>query len=133
MESRVTKSSPASSWVSCCLAALRITVVWTLLFIIPGVGVHEADGFRCVAGVAGFLAQFARCRFQWAFAWIDHAAGQFQFDQVGALPVLLDHHQLIVRCKGDDVAPIDRLDTKNSCSSPVRGEARRSARTLKIW
>ena len=32
------------------------------------VGVNEADGFRCVAGVAGFLLQFARRRFQWAFA-----------------------------------------------------------------
>ncbi|SVA32956.1 uncharacterized protein METZ01_LOCUS85810, partial [marine metagenome] len=76
------------------------------------VGVYESSALGYVAGVAGFLAQLARCRFHWAFAGIDHSAGQFQFDEVGSLPVLLNHYQLIVRRQGDDVAPVHRLDHK---------------------
>ena len=78
------------------------------------VGVDEADRLGRIAGVAGFLPQFAGGSFRRGFSGVDHASRQFKLDQVGSLPVLLDHHQFIGCGQGDYVAPVHGLDDEKA-------------------
>ena len=56
-----------------------------------------ADEARVFALITGFLAQFAHARRdRGGVLGVDHAAGNFQFNGRGPMPVLLDHHELPV-------------------------------------
>ena len=53
---------------------------------------------------------------------VHHAAGNLQLDGVRAVPVLLHHHQLLVRRDGDDVDPAPRIEDEEVM---LRARARR--------
>jgi len=76
-----------------------------------GVGKHFADDAGAGAGVAGFLAEFADgAGHGIGFMGIEHAAGDFEFEGVGAVPVLFDHDQVPVRGDGAGIGPVDAID-----------------------
>ena len=76
-----------------------------------GVGEICTDDLRFLAGVTGFLAQFAQGGGdRIGLAGVHHAAGNFQLHGFRALPVLLDQHYLTFRREGDDVHPVGALE-----------------------
>ena len=76
-----------------------------------GIAGHLAEDARVIAFIAGFLAQLAQARAERRGIFrVHHPTGDFEFDGVGAVAILLHHHELPVRCDGDEVDPVDRIN-----------------------
>ena len=74
------------------------------------IGKHPADDAGALAFVAGFLAQLAAtCRFRRGIMRVHYSAGDFQFDRVGAVAVLLNHHHKLIGRDGHHVHPVGRI------------------------
>ena len=77
------------------------------------VGEDFAQDSRVLAFVAGLLSQFPRTGDRrGAILAVHHPAGDFQFHGVRAMPILLHHHQMVVRSERDDVHPAHAIDDK---------------------
>src|SRR5439155_16874432 len=77
------------------------------------VGENFAQNSRILAFVAGLLAQFPRTGDRRrSILTVHHPAGDFQIHGVPAMPILLYHHQKVVRSHGDDVDPVHAVDDK---------------------
>ena len=75
------------------------------------IGKNLADDFCFGAFVARFFAEFSQAGLEGGrIGGIHHAAGDFEFDGIGTVAVLVDHDELASGGEGDDVHPIDGLD-----------------------
>ena len=88
------------------------------------IGEDPADDAWELALVAGFFEQFAAACGLWrGIAGIHQAAGDFQFDGVGALAILFDQDHLLIRGEGDDVDPVDAINDKEAVfAAGARGD-----------
>jgi hypothetical protein len=87
------------------------STVKQVLLMMAGLGKTFADHPRILSFVAGFLPQLAKtcCDRRFVGAPII-AAGNFQFDRVRPVAILLNHHKLLLGCDGDNVHPIDAVN-----------------------
>jgi hypothetical protein len=72
---------------------------------------HLADHPCMRSGVARFLPQFALTgNDRVGFVGVEHASGDLEFDGIGAMPVLFDHHELAVLGDRARIHPVDAVD-----------------------
>ena len=107
------RSSVSSKWVVVVRRQFSIRAVKQVLLMMAGLGKTRPMICAPLAGIAGFLAQFASARrLGRSVARVNHPAGNFQFDGVGAMAILFDQDHALVGRERNDVDPIDRVNNK---------------------